>query len=142
MNYNDVLNCGVLTGKILSGIIAKACSNCMKTIESISLPQKERSAILQAAESIKIGLPVSRVILFGSMARETADPYSDIDLLVLTSCSVSSKLRASVSEKLAEINLQHDVALSSITVSENDWSEGLIHHMLIHNEIERDGCEV
>ncbi len=114
----------------------------MRTIESISLPQKERFAILQAAESIEVGLPVSRVILFGSMARETADPYSDIDLLVLTSCPVSSKLRASVSERLAEINLQHDVALSSITVSENDWSEGLIHYMLIHNEIERDGCEV
>ena len=122
--------------------LRKISSNCMKTIENISLPQKERFAILRAAESIKVGLPVSRVILFGSMARETADPYSDIDLLVLTSCPVSSKLRASVSERLTEINLQHDVALSSIIVSENDWSEGLIHHMLIHNEIERDGCEV
>jgi hypothetical protein len=47
-----------------------------------------------------------------------------------------------VSEKLAEINLQNDVVLSSVVVFEEDWTDGLIRYMPIYAEIQRDGCEV
>jgi len=114
----------------------------MKTLDSVKLSQKERYSILEAAEFLKSDLPVSRVILFGSKARGSGDDYSDIDLLVLTNCPVTSQLRSSVSDRLADINLQSDVLLSSIVVPEKEWSEGLIRYMLIHSEIERDGCEI
>jgi len=114
----------------------------MRTIETAKLAQEEHKAILEAAGVLKAELPVSRVILFGSKARGTGDIYSDIDLLVLTLCPVTASLRECISEQLAEINLKNDVMLSSIVVSEQDWSEGLIHHMLIHSEIEMDGCEI
>jgi len=114
----------------------------MKTLERARLTQKERNSILQAAQSLKTDLPVSRVILFGSKARGTAQPQSDIDLLILTSGPVTAALREAVSERLAGINLDYDVDLTSIVVSEHDWSQGLIHHMLIYREVEKDGCEV
>jgi predicted nucleotidyltransferase len=85
---------------------------------------------------------VARVILFGSKARGMGEPDSDIDLLVLTSCPVSSKLRAAVSDRLAGVNLRNDVSLASVVVSEEDWSNGLIRYMLIRREVEKDGCEV
>lgn len=114
----------------------------MRTLESAKLTQEEQSSILEAARALKSELPVSRVILFGSKACGTGDVYSDIDLLVLTSCPVTTSLRGKVSERLAEISLENDVALTSIVVSERDWSDGLIHYMLIHREVERDGCEI
>jgi predicted nucleotidyltransferase len=114
----------------------------MKTLESANLAEKERDSIIQAAQSLKSDLPVTQVILFGSKARGTDKPDSDIDILVLTSCPVSRGLRAAVSDRLADINLQNDVSLTSIVVSEQDWLSGLIRYMLIHSEVERDGCEV
>ena len=110
--------------------------------EDAKLTQKERDSILEASRALKSDLPVTRLILFGSKASGTGEPDSDIDLLVLTSCPVSSKLRAAISERLADINLQNDVLLTSVVVSEEDWSSGLIHYMLIHEEVERDGCEI
>ena len=114
----------------------------MKTLESSKLLQKERGSILQASRALKSDLPVTRVILFGSKARGVGEPDSDIDLLVLTSCPVGSKLRAAISDRLADVNLQNDVSLTSVVVSEQDWSSGLIHYTLIHGEVERDGCEI
>ncbi len=114
----------------------------MRTIESAKLAEKEQSSIIKAAQVLKSDLPISRVILFGSKARGTGDIYSDIDLLVLTSCPVTTSLRERISERLAEINLEDDVMLSSIVVAEQDWSDGLINHMLIHSEVERVGCEI
>lgn len=114
----------------------------MRTIEPAKLAQKEYEAVLEAARVLKSDLPISRVVLFGSKARGTGDKYSDIDLLVLTSCPLTTSLRECISERLAEINLENDVTLSSIVVSEGDWSDGLIHHTLIYKEVERDGCEI
>ena len=114
----------------------------MKPVESVKLARNERYSILEAARVLKSDLPVTRVILFGSRARGAGDPDSDIDLLVLTSCPVSSKLRAAISDRLADVNLQNDVLLTSVVVSEQEWSSGLIRHMLIHSEVERDGCEI
>ena len=114
----------------------------MKAFDSVKLAQKQRASVMLAARSLKSELPVSKVILFGSMARGTGDAYSDIDLLVLTSCPVTSILRGTVSDTLADINLQNDVALSSIVVCEQDWLDGLIRYMPIYSEVQRDGCEI
>jgi predicted nucleotidyltransferase len=114
----------------------------MKTVDSVKLVQKERYSILEAAKALKSNLPVTRVILFGSKARGASEPNSDIDLLVLTHCPVTSKLRQDISYQLADINLRNDVLLTSVVISEQEWTNGLIHHTLIHSEVERDGCEI
>jgi len=114
----------------------------MKTLEDAKLGQKERDSIIEASRALKSDLPVTRLFLFGSKARGTGEPDSDIDLLVLTSCPVSTSLRTAISDRLADINLRNDVSLTSVVVFEQDWSRGLIHYTLIHEEVERDGCEV
>jgi predicted nucleotidyltransferase len=114
----------------------------MRTLDSVTISENERAAVVRARETLMADLPVSRIVLFGSKARGQGDMYSDIDLLVLTSCPVNGKLRRDISDRLAEINLQNDVMISSVVVSEKDWSDGLIHHMLIHSEVEKDGCQI
>jgi len=111
-------------------------------IKSVKLSPNEQHALLEVSQLLKSDLPVSRVILFGSKARGEGEPDSDIDLLILTSCPVSGDLRDTISERLADINLRNDVSLSSVVVYQQDWSNGLIRHTLIHSEVERDGCEI
>jgi len=114
----------------------------MRTLDSIKLADNERLSVMQAAKSLKLELPVSKVILFGSKARGTATEQSDIDLLILTSCPVNSRLRSIVSERLSELNIENDVVLSSVVVYEKEWLDGLIHYMPIYSEVQRDGYEV
>lgn len=114
----------------------------MKTFESAELAQKEQTSILEAARIPKSELSASQMISFGSKAHGTGDIGSDIDLLMLASCPVTTALRTKVSDRLATINPENDAALTSITVLEQDWPDGLIRHMLIHSDIERDGCEI
>lgn len=114
----------------------------MKALDSIPLAEKDRDSVLQAARSLKSELPVSKVILFGSKARGQGDAYSDLDILVILSCPVTARLRETVSEKLAQINLENDVVLSSVVVWEQDWTDGLVRYMPIYAEVQRDGCEV
>lgn len=114
----------------------------MRKVESIKLAERERSSILEAAHVLRSGLPVTRVILFGSKSRGEGGPDSDIDLLVLTSVPVSTELREAISDRLADINLRNDILLTSVVVSEDQWANGLIHYTLIHSEVEKDGCEV
>ena len=114
----------------------------MRTLNNIHLAEKDRTSVLQAARSLKSDLPVSQVILFGSKARGQADVYSDLDLLVIFSCPVTARLRDTVSEKLADINLQNDVVLSSVVVFERDWTDGLLRYLPLYAEVQRDGCAV
>lgn len=114
----------------------------MKTLDNIQLPVRIRSAVQEAADRLKGELPVSQVILFGSQARGQAAPDSDIDLLVLTTAPVTKKLKDQISNILFEIDLKDDVILTSISVQENEWDKGIISQLLIHQEVERDGCIV
>ena len=114
----------------------------MRKVEGIKLAGKERIAIREATDALKSELPVTRVILFGSKARGQGEPDSDIDLLILTRVPVDTALRQAISDRLADINLRNDVLLTSVVVSEEEWSNGLIRYMLIHSEVEKDGCEI
>lgn len=114
----------------------------MRVLVSAKLSDRERRAVVEVGQILKARMPVSRVMLFGSRARGVGGADSDIDLLVLLSCPVTEEFRRSVSARLAEIGLENDVALSSVVLSEKEWSEGLIRYSLLHSEVERDGCEI
>ncbi len=114
----------------------------MKTLDDVKLSDNERASIIEAARVLKAELPVSRVILFGSKVRGDAEPDSDIDLLVLTSCPVTTELRYEITQSFFDISLERDVSLSRIVVSEDDWLNGLIRYMPIHDNIEKEGCAI
>lgn len=48
-----------------------------------SLPMIDEATIVEAGRRISVAAPDARVILFGSHARNEADPQSDLDLLVI-----------------------------------------------------------
>ena len=106
------------------------------------ITSSDQMIINLAAQRLKKQLPVSRVILFGSKAKRADHAESDIDLLVLTSTPITPSLRAAISGCLADINLQHDTALSSVAVYEQEWEHGIARYTLLHDEVQRDGIEI
>jgi len=114
----------------------------MRALVGANLSETERRAVAEAASVLKSELPVARVLLFGSRARGEGTPDSDIDLLILTACEVTPRLRRSISDHVFDINVRNDVVLRSLVASLQDWREGAASQMLIHGEVERDGCEL
>jgi len=114
----------------------------VKTLDRIHLDANEHTVIRGAAAKLKRELPVARVILFGSKARGSAGPDSDVDLLVLTRCPVTPDLRREISAIVFEEGLAGDLTLTSVVASEQDWQTGLLSLLPIRKEVDRDGCEI
>lgn len=112
----------------------------MKTLADIQLSTKDREAIKAAADLLRSRFPVTQVVLFGSKARGTDDPESDIDLLVITSRLLSWRERDSITDALFDLELSHDVVISTLVVFQDDWENGPWQVVPIRSDIERDGA--
>lgn len=111
----------------------------MKTLDHIKLKANDRQAIEAAIRLLKQRYPVDGVILYGSKARGTDDPESDIDLLVLTSRELGWRECRAMTDELYDIQLRYGVVLSTLVVPSREWSEGRYSVLPIHDEIERYG---
>lgn len=111
----------------------------MKTLDQLKLKDRDHVAIEAATRLIRERFPVEQVILFGSKARGSDDPESDIDLLVVTSRELDWAERKVLINALFEIELAHDVVISTLVVPLREWEEGVCAVLPIHDEIERDG---
>lgn len=107
----------------------------MKTINDLKLEYQEKCAISEASKVLKENFRVEEVMLFGSKARGDDDAESDIDLLVLTSQPVSWDERKAINNALYEIQLRHDVVISTLITTVTEWNEGTFSVLPIHEEI-------
>jgi predicted nucleotidyltransferase len=85
------------------------------------------------------GFPIERVVLYGSKAVGSDTPESDVDLLLLTKRALSWRERNAITDALFDIELEHDVVISTFTVPSLEWKEGLYAVLPTHDEIERHG---
>jgi predicted nucleotidyltransferase len=111
----------------------------MTTLDQLGLSPADDAAIKDARQILFSAFPVERVVLFGSKARGADDAESDIDLLVVTSRDLAWREREAVIDALYDIQLRHDVLLSPLVVSAQEWEQGLLSVLPLHREIERDG---
>ncbi len=111
----------------------------MKTITDIPLKQRDRQAIEEAVRLLRSNFPIDRVILYGSKATGTDTPESDLDLLLLTKASLSWQERDAITEALFDIELAHDVVISTLVIPKSDWVAGRYSVLPIHDEVERYG---
>ncbi len=111
----------------------------MKIFHEIPLKENDRRAIEEAVRVLREQFSIEKGILFGSKARGTDDPEFDIDLLVLTCEPLGWREQRKVISVLYEIELNHDVVLSPLIVSTQEWQKGPYTVLPIYDEIERDG---
>jgi predicted nucleotidyltransferase len=114
----------------------------MSTLKTIPLSKQERRALAAAVTALKGRFPVEQVLLFGSRARGEGDAESDLDLLVLTTREMDWTERRAIVDALFDIELVHDVLLSPLIVSGQEWRQGPYRILPIHDEIARDGVVV
>ncbi len=111
----------------------------MRTLKDIPLNERDRQAIERAAAILRERFPVERVVLFGSKARGDDDPESDIDLLILTSRPMSHAEQDAMTDALFGLQLELDVAISTLITPTKEWEHGLAQVLPIRHEVDRDG---
>ncbi|MCR4720483.1 MAG: nucleotidyltransferase domain-containing protein [Lachnospiraceae bacterium] len=60
-----------------------------------------------------------KIILYGSTARETASPESDIDIALLLSRDLTDLQKESLSDLIVDLNLKYDKVFSVIDLNES-----------------------
>jgi predicted nucleotidyltransferase len=111
----------------------------MRVLDDLSLKTPDREAIVAASTMLRDRFPVTRVLLFGSKATGRDRPDSDIDLLVVTSRPLLWRERDAVIDALFDVEMEHDVLISVMVVSESDWDSAPYRVLPIREEIDRDG---
>jgi uncharacterized protein len=111
----------------------------VKTLDDLHPTPTLRSALLTARTRIFQEFEVDRIILFGSTVEGTADPESDVDLLIVLMENPSHETRDRITSLILEINLEHDTNLSELIVDRQTWDYGLPSALAIYEKIKAEG---
>lgn len=111
----------------------------MKTLAEISLKPRDRQAIEAAVRLLRDRFPVERIVLYGSKATGADVEESDIDLLLLTAHELTWRERDAITDALFDVELAHDVVISTLVASQKEWTAGRYRVLPIHDEVEHDG---
>ena len=79
--------------------------------------------------------------LFGSFAKDTQTPESDIDILIIVR-SFSPEMQYRISELASDYSLNHDVLISPIVRDVNSWEMHKNYNTLFYQEIENSGIRL
>ena len=109
---------------------------CYKTIKTSYLPPIYKEKLLLDVKYIfQCSIPgLSRIVLFGSGARNELKVGSDLDLLILTDSPVPRTLRGELASKLAE--KKNGVATDIVFYTEAEFDAS---DCLLAREIRKDG---
>lgn len=104
------------------------------------IPDKTRRAINEFCELLRReqGENLLGIRLFGSVARGTATPESDIDILVLVKRE-DRAAREAIIEAAVEINLKHDVVVSPVIMSTERYSAPLFRETHFYKSLQEEG---
>ena len=84
-------------------------------------------------------LTVFRVILFGSRARGSADPASDMDVVVVLSGAVGDPERDYVSECAWDAGFDQGIVVVPIVFGRDEWESGPEKHSLLARAVAAEG---
>lgn len=82
---------------------------------------------------------VYKLILFGSRARGTAEPSSDMDVLVVLDGAPTEKDFDYVSECAWEAGFDHGIVVMPVMYSRNEWEISPERYSLLALAIEKEG---
>jgi predicted nucleotidyltransferase len=79
--------------------------------------------------------------LFGSMARNEAEEFSDIDILIIVK-HFDYQLRKELSKLSSKYSISHDVCISPIIKDLKIWEQNEFYQTLFYQEIQRDSVRL
>jgi predicted nucleotidyltransferase len=84
----------------------------------------------------------AKLVLYGSYAKDTAGPESDLDLLILIDGQLTTQKKRQIQDALYEISLKNDIVISTIIKSSSVWELPITKATPIYNNIQRYGIAV
>ena len=87
-------------------------------------------------------LKLHRLILFGSRARGAADPYSDMDVVVVLDGSSDEEARDYVSSCAWEAGFKCGIVVVPVVFSRDEWENGPERHSLLIQAVNTEGVTV
>ena len=109
----------------------------------MKLNENQREAITRYLTILeqKYEKQISRVILFGSVARGDAEPEADIDLLIVT-VNGDQELKDEISMASFSTILETDVILSPLVMDEESYEWHKKYRDPLYNNVQRDGIDL
>jgi len=83
-----------------------------------------------------------KLILFGSRARGNADPYSDMDVVVVLDGPSDEEEKDYVSNCAWEAGFKHGIVLVPVVFSRNEWENGPERHSLLVQAVSAEGVNL
>ena len=110
---------------------------------TLPLGSKERLALADFVNQVRERYDgqVLATLLYGSQARGEAAPDSDLDLLVITAVA-DPFLHDSLRSLGARVSLEHNVLLSVLTISQDDWANMAAQRFSLWQNIHAEGVEL
>jgi UTP:GlnB (protein PII) uridylyltransferase len=82
------------------------------------------------------------ITMFGSRARGDAEPYADMDVLVILSGPKTEKARRHVSDCAWEAGFQYGLVVSLVVVSRQTWENGPERYSLLAQAVAEEGIAI
>lgn len=108
------------------------------------LPKDQKITIALAALKAVLWQRFGAVelVLFGSVARGSQTPDSDIDLLVLLPGPVTTATEEAVFDLAFDVEMAYGVVFGIIVYARAEWDSARFASMPLHSVIEREGVQV
>ena len=102
------------------------------------MTESDDRVLREFASRVRERFPEAQVRAFGSRACGRADPESDLDV-----CVVISSLDEAADQEIIgmawEVGFAHDVLISTVTFSAEEFTESPLSHSPLVQAIQRDG---
>lgn len=96
--------------------------------------------VLKKLKSLLKGrISLHQLILFGSRARDDADPYSDMDVVVIVGGPADESTGVLVSECAWEAGFEHGIVIVPVVFSLDEWENGPESDSLLVQAVKAEG---
>lgn len=95
--------------------------------------------LARCREVVREVTPGAIVILYGSRARDEAEPESDYDILVLVEGTLTRQLEDQIGDRLYALELESGAVLSLLVYEKRMWDSPLCKAMPLHHNVNQEG---
>ena len=107
----------------------------------MDLKANEREALTNLGRILKERFNVVDLWLFGSKARGTASPESDLDVMIVLDKN-TAEIQSAIDDLVFELNLAHDCLISSVIFSREEVETGPLSESPLYRAVIDEGSRV
>jgi predicted nucleotidyltransferase len=111
----------------------------MKHLENVAaIPTRDKDVLREVRRAIQRVVPGATIYLYGSGARGTREPDSDLDVLLLTEAPWSRDEESAVADAVYELELARGVVVSTIHYDRAEWDAPLARATPFRTRVEAE----